>query len=151
MAGQFTVMLNPDGDELDYMVDVMVTYNNTDTTARNSSAICLMQDNDKWGVGIYVSVINVVQNRLLTLHQTPPDSLNHTLNYRLTLLVPHAQGPLNLPEFSTYLPWFSHSFQDLNNSLIFGDVQVCGFESPVDGVREIMVSPAIDILNRAFA
>ncbi|KAF8517646.1 hypothetical protein JB92DRAFT_3142272 [Gautieria morchelliformis] len=118
VSGQFTVKPNPDDDELDYMVDVMLTYDADDVDARNSSAICLMQENDKWGVGIY---------------KTPPDSLNHSLKYQLTLLVPHAKGPLNLPQFTTYLPWFSHSFHDLNNSLIFGDVEIGGVESPVDG------------------
>ncbi|KAF8578716.1 hypothetical protein K439DRAFT_456139 [Ramaria rubella] len=117
VSGQFTVKLNPDEDEDDYMVDVLLTYNVDDVDARNSSAICLMQDHDKWGVGIY----------------TPPGSLNHSLDYQITLLVPSALGPLTLPQFTTYLPWFSHSFNDLNNTLVFGDVEVSGIASSVDG------------------
>jgi hypothetical protein len=62
VSGQFTVKPNPDADQLDYMVDVVVTYNTDDVDARNSSAICLMQENDKWGVGIYVSSVNAVQH-----------------------------------------------------------------------------------------
>lgn len=60
VSGQFTVKLNPDDDELDYMVDVMLTYNAHDDLARNSSAICLMREADKWGVGIYVSSVNAL-------------------------------------------------------------------------------------------
>lgn len=54
MSGQFSVMPNPDEDERDYMIDVMVTYPGSDTDARNSSAICLMRNGDTWGMGIYV-------------------------------------------------------------------------------------------------
>ena len=59
-------MLNPDDQELDYMVDVMVTYNANDADARNSTAVCLMQDNDTWGVGLYVTSISMLRNHLLT-------------------------------------------------------------------------------------
>lgn len=55
VSGSFIVKLNPDADELDYMVDVMLTYPKVDTVAKDSSAICLMQTDDAWGVGIYVS------------------------------------------------------------------------------------------------
>jgi hypothetical protein len=48
-------MLNPDDDEMDYMIDVMVTYPAEDYDARNSTAVCLMQADDTWGVGFYVS------------------------------------------------------------------------------------------------
>jgi hypothetical protein len=139
VSGRFTVKLNPDDDELDYMVDVMLTYNTNDKLARNSSAICLMRQNDKWGVGIYVSSISALGNLRLTLQKTPPDSLNHSLDYQVTLLVPHVKGSLNLPQFTTFLPWFSHSFQDLNNSVIFGDVQIGGIASPVDGVSKCVL------------
>ena len=81
VSGQFTVMLNPDDGELDYMVDVMVTYDANDVTARNSSAICLMQNNDTWGVGIYVSSIIVLRNIFLHRRRhlrTPLTTLSST-------------------------------------------------------------------------
>jgi hypothetical protein len=33
----------------------MLTYSKDDESARDSSAICLVQNRDTWGVGIYVS------------------------------------------------------------------------------------------------
>ena len=46
---------HPDDDESDFIVDIMVTYGIDDIDGRNSSAVCLMQNGDDWGVGIYVS------------------------------------------------------------------------------------------------
>ncbi|KAF8520450.1 hypothetical protein BU17DRAFT_89040 [Hysterangium stoloniferum] len=117
VSGQFTVMLNPDDDELDYMVDVMVTYPMDDYQARNSTAVCLMQASDTWGIGFY----------------TPPNTPHHDVTYQITFYVPHASNPLNLLQFTTFLPHFEHSFRDLNKSLIFGDVEIGGVASPVNG------------------
>ena len=140
VSGQFTVMLNPDNEEVDYMVDLLLTYDYDDADAKNSSAVCLMRENDKWGVGIYVSGTSLARSEpLVYAPKTPPDFSNHTLNYQLSLLVPHAKGPLNLPQFTTYLPWFSHSFQDLNNSLVFDDVEISGIASSIDGVRDTTI------------
>jgi len=117
VKGEFIVSPHPDDDDSDFIVDIMVTYDSNDYNGRNSSAICLMQNGNDWGVGIY----------------TPPHVQHYNLDYKITLLVPQTANPIVLPQFNTYLPWFTHTFNDLNNSLLFEDVSIEGLSSSIQG------------------
>ncbi|GJJ06338.1 hypothetical protein Clacol_000529 [Clathrus columnatus] len=118
-SGKLSVILNPDITQTQFLASVTVTYDADNDSARNSTAICLMQLGESWGIGFYSS---------------SSKSWDLDLQYQITMYMPQIDDEtLTISQLSIALPGFSQSFQDLEEYIAFDNVNISGESSTVDG------------------